>query len=526
MAIAWDELAGGAGSGGGVGKGEVERAVAEHEAKVAPRLERLWAYYRNPARGVSRSSWTSPKQGRGYTQAQEQGLPSRITGARGGEIVDDRARANREIVIENDIAWRVQAMVDFVFGKPIIIQSAAKNNTTRRMIERLLDHVWERSGGIALLQDMGTLGHVYGHVDVALRIDEERLMAAGAAMAMRAGSSVGSESEAFEDLLRVAGDALRVEVIEPTRGVAILDDRDYRKIRAYIVRTRAGTPRPPASSDLGLLTSLMKLVGGSDSNQLGGSNELLEIITPDAWHVYEEGELVWKSLQGLLRGELPVVHVQNISQPFEYEGISEVEALIPLQDELNTRLSDRASRVTMQSFKMYLAKGIEGFDKVAVGPGQVWYTDNMDASITAFGGDGSSPSEDTHIREVREAMDKVSGVPPLSGGVVQGRIGNLSSANALKVTLMGLLAKTDRKRVAYGRAITELSRLMLVALHESGVFKTAEAERVVKLIWPDPLPIDERDVVATATVKQELGVSKEKVLAELGYVGEGDAGVT
>lgn len=523
MAIAWDELA-----ALGIGKGEVERAVAEHDAKVSPRLERLWAYYRNPARGVARSAWPSIKQGRNYTQAQEQGLPTRLTGVRGGvrgsEVVDERARGAREIVIENDIAWRVQAMVDFVFGKPVLIQSAAKSQATRRIIERLLDHVWERSGGIALLQDMATLGHVYGHVDVALRVDEERLMSAGAALAMSVGSEVSSESEAFEDLLRIAGEAFRVELIEPTRGIAVLDDRDYRAIRAYIVRTHAGTPR--STNDPGLLTSLLKLVGGSDSKQLGGSNELLEVITSDAWHTYEEGELVGKSEMNLLRGEMPVVHVQNISQPFEYEGISEVEALIPLQDELNTRLSDRASRVTLQSFKMYLAKGIEGFDKVAVGPGQVWYTDNMDASITSFGGDGSSPSEDEHIREVREAMDKVSGVPPLSGGVVQGRIGNLSSANALKVTLMGLLAKTDRKRVAYGRAITELSRMMLVALHESGVFKTAEADRVIKLVWPDPLPIDGRDVVATATAKQELGVSKEKVLAELGYVGDGDAGVT
>lgn len=225
MAIAWDELA-----KGGIAKRTVERAVAEHDARLAPRLERLWAYYRNPARSVGRASRTLPKQGKGYTQAQEQGLPSRLIGARGNEVVDERARGTREIVIENDIAWRVQAMVDFVFGKPVLIQCAAKNQSTRRMIERLLDHVWERSGGIALLQDIGTLGHVYGHVDVALRVDEERLMAAGAAIAIMSseGSDVSPESEAFEDLLRVAGNALRVEVIEPTRGVAILDDRDYR----------------------------------------------------------------------------------------------------------------------------------------------------------------------------------------------------------------------------------------------------------------------------------------------------------
>src|SRR5690606_944669 len=104
--------------------------------------------------------------------------------------------------------------------------------------------------------------------------------------------------------------------------------------------------------------------------------------------------------------DLPVVHIQNIAQPFRYEGLGEVEPLIPLQDELNTRLSDRASRVTLQSFKMYLAKGLDGFERAAVGPGQIWSTDNPDAQITAFGGDADSPSERDHIGEVREALDK------------------------------------------------------------------------------------------------------------------------
>ena len=82
-------------------------------------------------------------------------------------------------------------------------------------------------------------------------------------------------------------------------------------------------------------------------------------------------------------------------EALRYEGQSEVEPLIPLQDELNTRLSDRANRVTMQSFKMYLAKGLDGFadgSAPVVGPGRVWTTDNPDASMQTFGGDSSSPS--------------------------------------------------------------------------------------------------------------------------------------
>ena len=82
-----------------------------------------------------------------------------------------------------------------------------------------------------------------------------------------------------------------------------------------------------------------------------------EIIGPDAWQRYENRELIAEG--ALPWGFLPVVHIQNVAQPYYYEGQSDVEPLIPLQDELNTRLSDRANRITFQSFKMYLAKGIE-----------------------------------------------------------------------------------------------------------------------------------------------------------------------
>src|SRR5262249_9186193 len=107
----------------------------------------------------------------------------------------------------------------------------------------------------------------------------------------------------------------------------------------------------------------------------------------------------------------PIAHIQNISQPFDFSGLSEVEPLIPLQDELNTRLSDRASRVTLLSFKMFLAKGVDGAGNMPVAPGIVWSTDNPEAQIQTFGGDAACPSEDAHIEQIREAMDKASGVP-------------------------------------------------------------------------------------------------------------------
>ena len=220
-------------------------------------------------------------------------------------------------------------------------------------------------------------------------------------------------------------------------------------------------------------------------------------------------------------GVLPVVHVQNASQPLRYAGMSDVEPLIPLQDELNTRLSDRAHRVTMQSFNMFLAKGLDpSAGEMPVGPGRVWSTDNPEAEVQAFGGDGYSPSEEKHIEEVRESLDKVSSVSPVVLGVVRAKLGHLSSANALRITLLGVLTKTEKKRAAYGRGLGRVCELVLMALDRAGVLRTREADRRVRFEWPDPLPVTEEERLRSARAKLAVGVDRVRVLEELGYAEE------
>jgi hypothetical protein len=192
-----------------------------------------------------------------------------------------------------------------------------------------------------------------------------------------------------------------------------------------------------------------------------------------------------------------------------------------LQDELNTRLSDRASRITFQSFKMYLGKGIEGFEDKPISPGRMWYTDNAEASIEEFGGDGECPSENLHVSEIREALDKTSGVTPLAAGILRGKVGNLTSAVALRLTLMGMLSKTERKRYTYGEGIKKICRMILAMLDISGVYKSDSRDREVEIIFPSPLPENMTEKLQEAQMKKELGVSTEQVLRELGYESKG-----
>jgi hypothetical protein len=489
-------------TGGPLSAGEIEAALSAHALRTTPRLEWLWNYYRNPLETAG--GWSIGRAaGRAYRLAQERGLPARLTGRPSGSgtlHLDDR-RPRGEIVIENDIAWRIHAMVDFLFGRSVRIRSKARDATLARRIEAALDAAWEASGGMAMLQDAALLGHVYGHVDFLVRCPAE-LGALAADASARGPRTKADDPDPAEALAA----HVRVEPVPATRGVALTDPDDYRALRAYALRV----PRANAPGE--------------------APTTRIEVFSPTWRQVYEDRgdehgpRLIAESENNVCPGELPVVHVQNVSQPLSYSGLSEVEPLIPLQDELNTRLSDRASRVTMQSFKMYLAKGVENFDKTPVAPGQVWVTENASATIESFGGDASSPSEDAHIEQVREAMDKASSVPPLATGVVRARVGNLSSENALRLTLQGLLARTERKRLMYGRGIAEASRLMLTAMHHAGVLRTEPGERGVMIEWPDPISRDRNEELAAAKSKRELGVPAERVLSELGY-GPADGGV-
>ncbi|MEM8737677.1 MAG: phage portal protein [Planctomycetota bacterium] len=450
----------------------LEWILAEHVGVRRPNLERLWRYYRNAA------DPDSPAYSSAGRSAQARGLPARLT--RGD------ANSTREVVIENDIAWRIHALVDFMFGQPLLIQSRAASAGLAEKINHYLSSVFRSNGGESFFHDMALLGSVYGYADILVR------------------PPVAGQAEA------------RLELIEAPRAVPVVSPGDYRRLDAYLIH------HSQLTHELRPVPFLGRVLGRQRSAERK-TVDRTEAWTAEGFEVFRgsgdtQGRGRVRVDGGANRlGRVPVVHIQNLAQPFYYEGLSDVEALVPLQDELNTRLSDRANRVTFQSFKMYLGKGIDGFTERPVGPGQMWATDNPDASIHEFGGDASTPSEDQHIREVREAMDKASGVSPIAAGVVGGRTGNLSSENAIRIVLLGLLARIEKKRLTYGAGIEQLCEMILHAADVTGVLPNRAEDRRVRLDWPTPFPDSEERQLKNALAKKELGVPADQLLAELGY---------
>ena len=500
-----------------LGEDFVEWLVDEQALDIQSQFGRLWEYYHNRIYDTTANiaaDKISDDSARNYIQGQEYGLPARITGIvrnsttglPGGRAVPDIGR--KEVVIENDISWRINAMVDFLFGKGVTVVSKSPDEKRRIEIEQILKQVFAANGGVRFFQDMAVLGAIYGFVDCVIRPDQSIFEHFNNASFLHSSSKTHARLP-FDKVLDLAS-GCGLELIEAQRALPILDEEDCKKIIYYVQHFNRQKNSVALRGNF-----LTRLLNGKDSSANRETVSVTEIISPEFWQQYENKILVAEGVNIL--GQMPVVHIQNIAQPYYYEGLSDVEPLIPLQDELNTRLSDRASRITFQAFKMYLAKGIEGIENRAVAPGRMWCTDNPDASIQAFGGDVATPSEDVHIMEIREAMDKTSGVTPVVAGVLKGKTGNLTSAVALRMTLMGMLSKTERKQNAYGEGIKKIAQMVMQLLDVAKIYSTSAQDRNFDVLFPTPLPENTTEKLQQAKLKAELGIDKQQILKELGY---------
>ena len=264
-------------------EGFVEWLVDERWVDVGLHFGRLWDYYHNSmhdmrvAAGVDRAVSESSK---GYVQSQECGLPARITGVAysssqlsSGQRVEDIQR--KEVVIENDIGWRINAMVDFLFGKGVGFVSKSPDAGKRREIEEIVKAVFSSNGGIRFFQDMAVLGSVYGFVDCLVRPSEEVLVRVNPGELSEGGSLHSANSlhrSSFESILQ-ASSRIGLELIEAPRVLPVLDENDYRKINYYVQNFYQ--QKNDVSGESGFLSRLFGGGAGGRRRQAGRVTEVI-----------------------------------------------------------------------------------------------------------------------------------------------------------------------------------------------------------------------------------------------------------
>ena len=272
----------------------IEWLVDEQSIDVRGHFEKLWEYYSNPRmemNGAGNREQKVIESGRCYVQAQEYGLPARITGLiHNGQVGVFGARSARdiqrkEVVIENDIAWRINAAVDFLFGKPISFISKSPNGQKSTEIEAILKALFAANGAIGFFQDMAVLGSVYGFVDCFVRPGEEIIERTS--LSTHTHSQASSKTGAIEDVLKLA-QTIDLELIEAPRALPVLDENDYKKTRYYVQHFYQ--KKNSLSKKSSFLSRILS--GGKRSSNDRKIVAVTEITSDDAWQRYEDKQLV------------------------------------------------------------------------------------------------------------------------------------------------------------------------------------------------------------------------------------------
>ena len=197
-------------------------------------------------------------------------------------------------------------------------------------------------------------------------------------------------------------------------------------------------------------------------------------------------------------GFIPFVHVPNLQPPNSSWGVSDLTHLIPLNRELDERMSDQADMIRYHADPPVVFRGVEEHSDLPVGPGTVWDLPR-DADVALLEWRGNTPAVQDHIERVLRAIYDVSETPRTSFG----DSGRLLSGVALETELQPLVHRTLRKRVSWSAALRQCARMLLLLTErfEPGRAPGAFAPYRSQVIWPQMLPRDD-----DADARRNLGL--------------------
>lgn len=211
----------------------------------------------------------------------------------------------------------------------------------------------------------------------------------------------------------------------------------------------------------------------------------------------------------------PIHDCMNLPNPNEYWGVSDLTSdLIHLNGVLNYVQSNVNKIGRLHGTPFTFATGIDAKD-VTTAPGRVICFPSPEAKVGAVQWSGDIANLMAYAGDIRSDMDEQSRVPAVAlGRLKELPKGNLSGV-ALQLLFQPLIEKTTLKRRLYGALLRALCEHMLEMLGFPGL--------KVHVTWPNLLPVDDLAAAQTAQLLQQIGVSADTLMQQLGYDPEAEA---
>ena len=208
-------------------------------------------------------------------------------------------------------------------------------------------------------------------------------------------------------------------------------------------------------------------------------------------------------------GFIPFVQIKNFPIAGRTRGVGDLEDIIPLNVELNTKKSDMSEVIDYHSAPITLVYGAK-IGNLEKGANKVWGGLPKDAKVENLGLNGDLIASGNYTSEVKTSMCEIAGIPETVLG------GSSAISNTSGVALQYInLPLIERTRIKRNCSITGLQRvnkmILYLALHH-GLIEKPENISMKDFLFnkvdiPDTLPKDE--LIELQKVQQEMTLGLE-----------------
>ena len=208
-------------------------------------------------------------------------------------------------------------------------------------------------------------------------------------------------------------------------------------------------------------------------------------------------------------GLIPFVQIKNFPIAGRTRGQSDLEDIIPLNIELNTKKSDVSEVIDYHSAPITLVYGAK-IGNLEKGANKVWGGLPKDAKVENLNLQGDLTASSNYIADTKTAMCEIAGIPENVLGGATG-ISNTSGV-ALQYTNLPLIERTRVKRSCSADGLQRVNKMILfISLRHNLIVKPEEVSmkdfvrNIVDI--PDSLPKDE--LMELQKIQQEMSLGLE-----------------
>lgn len=204
----------------------------------------------------------------------------------------------------------------------------------------------------------------------------------------------------------------------------------------------------------------------------------------------------------------PMLHWQNLPQPADVYGQSDIEDIIEIQDRVNFVASNISKIIRYHAHPKTWGRNAGNSSKTSWGADEMVLFQGNEALIQNLEMQSDLASSRAFMMELRQAIFDISRTVDITS--ITDKLGSLTNFG-LRVLFIDALNKLATKRALFGEALEELNHRLLSMAN-------IEHEDGGAIEWPDPMPVNEQEEVTSLQADLSMGlVSKQTAQKKRNY---------